>query len=153
VVARYYAQYGPRVYARHAKLARSVLPEWTLEGTAFTSGITSRDNPPTLPLRYRRFRNVWSIMLSFKRGVRGGYLSVPEYDLCFEIADRSLLMFDGQGLVHGVTPFWIRPGGHRYILVYYSAQQMWRCLPPGEELARIRRHQAERERRDANETE
>jgi hypothetical protein len=139
VVAGYYQRYGPAVYIRHTALARQVLPRWTLEGTAFTSGIINRDTPLAYHYDGGNFRGVWSNMLGFKQGVQGGYLSVPAYDLGFEIADRSLLMFDGQGLLHGVTPFTVAPGGHRLTVVYYSLQQMWRCLPPERELARAQR--------------
>lgn len=139
VVSRYYARYGPTVYAHHAQEAAKVLPDWTLEGTAFTSGIVNRDNPLPYHFDSGNFTGVWSNMLGFKRGVTGDHLSVPEYDLGFEVADKSLLMFDGQGLLHGVTPFRRRRGGHRFTIVYYSSASMWRCLPPGEEAKRSHR--------------
>src|SRR5258707_73584 len=144
VVARYYQQYGPAVYAAHEATAASVLPEWRLEGTAFTSGIVNRDNP--LPYHYDagNFKGGWSGMLGFKRGVRGGHLAVPEYDVALEIGDKSLLLFDGQGLLHGVTPFWRARGGYRDTIVYYSLQQMWQCLPPEQEVARVQRLRLER---------
>jgi len=140
VVANYYQHYGPVVFARHADKAKHVLPAWTLEGGPFTSGIVNRDSALAYHFDTGNFRGVWSGMLGFKRDVTGGYLAVPEYDLGLEVADGSLTLFDGQGLLHGVTPFVkTSPQGYRYTIVYYSLEQMWKCLPPGEEAKRIRR--------------
>lgn len=145
VAARHYQRFGPEVYARHLRAAQRVLPAWLIRGTPFSSGIVNRDNP--LPYHHDRgnVKNAWSAMLGFKRGCVGGYLALPEYDIAFEIADRSLLLFDGQRVLHGVTPFTVALDGWRFTVVYYTLEQMWRCLPPGEELARIRRKRAQRE--------
>jgi hypothetical protein len=129
IVARYYQRYGPAVYARHQAKAGRVLPQWTLEGGPFTSGIINRNSQLPYHFDSGNFRGVWSGMLGFKHDATGGHLSVPEYDVAFEIADRSLLLFDGQALLHGVTPFKIAPGGHRLTVVYYSLESMWQCLP------------------------
>jgi len=140
VVAAAYGKYNPTLASRHERLAKAVRPEWHLEGTAFTSGIVNRDSALPYHFDTGNFKGVWSGMLGFRRDVTGGYLAVPEYDLGFEIADRSLLMFDGQGLLHGVTPFAkTSPQGYRFTVVYYSLDQMWRCLAPGEEAKRSHR--------------
>jgi hypothetical protein len=139
-IARAYAQYNPALAARHERLARAVREEWHLEETAFTSGIVNRDSALAYHFDTGNFAGVWSAMLGFKRDVRGGYLSVPQYDIGLEIADRTLTLFDGQGLLHGVTPFVkTSPQGYRFTVVYYSLEQMWRCLPPGEEAKRAHR--------------
>lgn len=55
-------------------------------------------------------------------------------------------MFDGQGLLHGVTPIFKKTArAVRYSIVYYSMRQMWNCLPITDELIRIRKKKAERE--------
>ena len=89
-------------------------------------------------------------MFGFKQGISGGYLAVPEVGLGFEIGDRSLLLFDGQGLLHGVTPITKRSeNAKRYSIVYYSLQQMWNCEAIGVELDRLRNKRTEIERRRA----
>jgi hypothetical protein len=139
VVARAYAAANPALYARHVALAQGVRRAWRLMGTPFTSGIVNRDNPLAYHFDAGNFRGVWSAMLGFKHDVTGGALVVPAYDVGFAIADRSLLLFDGQGLLHGVTPFRrTSPHGYRFTIVYYSLDAMWRCLPPGEEAKRPR---------------
>jgi hypothetical protein len=140
VAARAYAAVNPALYARHVALAQAVRRAWRLEGTPFTSGIVNRDNPLAYHYDAGNFRGVWSAMLGFRRDVTGGALAAPAYDVGFAIADRSLLLFDGQSLLHGITPFRrTSPRGYRITVVYYSLDEMWRCLPPGEEAKRPRR--------------
>jgi len=152
-VATYYERYNPERYAQHQAQTTKVLPEWRLKASPFTSGIVNKNNP--LPYHYDsgNFEGVWSNMLAFKRGCTGGFLSVPEYNIAFAVPNNSLLMFDGQSLLHGVTPFTLRgPDSYRYTIVYYSLKQMWRCLPLTDEVIRAQtrrteREQARRERR------
>jgi hypothetical protein len=151
VAESYYRELNPSLHESHAALAAEKVKDgWRIEGSVFTSGIINKNNQ----LRYHHdagnFRNVWSAMLVFKSEVEGGYLSIPEYDLVITLRDHSVLLFDGQGLLHGVTPFnLLSPHGYRYSIVYYSLQQMWNCLTPKEELSRIRKLKTEREYRRA----
>jgi hypothetical protein len=149
-VARYYEQYNPDLYADHQKQADKVLPEWKIEGSPFTSGIVNRDNQLAYHHDAGNFKNVWSNMLGFKYGVVGGYLNVPEYDLALEIADNSLTMFDGQGLLHGVTPFRsTRKGSYRFTVVYYALKALWQCKDPTENARAAARKRVELEERRA----
>lgn len=145
-VAVYYQEFNTELYQYHQQQTAKVLPEWTLEDTVFTSGIINKNNPLAYHFDAGNFKNVWSNMLVFKHEVEGGYLAVPEYDIGFEVCNNSLLMFDGQNLLHGVTPIHkLTPEAYRYSIVYYSLQQMWNCLAPGEEVARIRKLRTQRE--------
>jgi hypothetical protein len=48
-------------------------------------------------------------------------------------------MFDGQELLHGVTPIkQLSEHARRYTIVFYSLVGMWSCLPLDEELADAR---------------
>jgi hypothetical protein len=83
------------------------------------------------------------MMIVFKGGIQGGHLSVPEYGLRFKLPNNSLFMFDGQGLLHGVTPIKMEsPASYRYSIVYYTLKRMWQCLEVNEELIRIRKKRA-----------
>ncbi len=137
IVADYYERYNPALYAVHKGLSTSKVEEdYHLEETAFTSGSINKNNPIGYHYDRGNFRDVWSGMLVFKRFIEGGYLSVPEYDIGIELKTRSILLFDGQGLIHGVTPITrLHPTlSRRYSIVYYSLQGMWDCLPVTEEL-------------------
>lgn len=146
-VARYYEAYNPDLYAEHQRLVSKVLPDWKLgEEVVFTSGIINKNNPLLYHHDAGNFRNVWSNMLVFKHETSGGYLAVPEYDIGFQLKNNSLLMFDGQQILHGVTPITLAsPFGYRYSIVYYSLRGLWNCLTPGEELERTRRLHSQRE--------
>jgi hypothetical protein len=86
-------------------------------------------------------------MLGFKKDIEGGHLTIPELDLAFDIGDQSLLLFDGQSLLHGVTPFRrTTDAAMRYTVVFYSLEGMWRCEPPGEELKHFNRARTRNER-------
>ena len=149
-VARYYEQFHPSLYAEHQKQAEKVLPEWRIEDSPFTSGIVNRDNVLAYHHDAGNFKNVWSNMLGFKYGVTGGYLNVPEYGLALEIADNSLTMFDGQGLLHGVTPFQrTRRDSYRFTIVYYALKALWQCKDPVENVKAAARKRVEREERRA----
>jgi hypothetical protein len=143
-----YARFNPGLHEEHATQVAKVLPEWRIRDSVFTSGIINQNN--ILPYHHDagNFTNVWSNMLVFKSRVEGGHLVVPEYDCAFEVADHTLLMFDGQRLLHGVTPMQkLSPKGFRYSIVYYALKEMWACLPPDEERARIQQTRQTRERR------
>lgn len=147
-VSGYYRDYNPERFARHEKTTTKVLDEWRLEGSPFTSGIINKNNPLMYHLDAGNFKDVWSNMLVFKRGVTGGHLALPELDIAFALPNNSLLMFDGQKLIHGVTPIGLADehgGSWRYSIVFYSLQQMWSCLPLGEEVKRFRTRRLARE--------
>lgn len=145
--ARWYENLNPELYAQHAAVTdEKIGAEFRINQNVFTSGIVNKNN--ALPYHHDagNFKDVWSCMLVFKKDVGGGYLSVPEFDLGFECRNNSLFMFDGQGVLHGVTPIARKNrDAFRYSIVYYSLQQIWNCLPINEEIARIRKKKTERE--------
>lgn len=153
-VSTWYQRYNPTLYAKHEGLMQDkISPDYRMPDapqTVFTSGIINKDN--SLPYHFDagNFKNVWSCMLVFKKDIEGGFLSVPELDVGFQLKNNSLFMFDGQGILHGVTPIRKRSRqAYRYSIVYYSLQQMWNCLPITDELIRIRKKKTEREQRRA----
>lgn len=148
----YYRHYHPTLYAQHEAILRNKFTspqEWHLPGSVFTSGIVNQNNPLPYHFDTGNFERVWSAMLVFKgEGVEGGHLAVPQYDLLFTLPDRSLFLFDGQGLLHGVTPIVrTQPDSYRYSVVYYALQGMWKCEPPLVEAGRFNRLATAREDR------
>jgi hypothetical protein len=143
----FFRENNPEEHARQAALlVREVRPEWVLPGGVFTSGIANYNNP----LRYHcdrgNFRGSWSAMYALTHDVRGGYLVLPAFRLAFRFHRPSLILFDGQANLHGVSP--LRPvglSGYRYSVVYYAMQGMRNCLSLDEELTRIRRVKTGRE--------
>lgn len=150
ITMEYIKQFPERFQRHKTWVEENVLPEWHMEQSIFTSGIINKNNPLKYHYDAGNIKGVNSCMLALKHNVSGGYLAVPEYDLGFEIADGSLIIFDGQSLLHGVTP--IKTYGadaYRYTVVYYTLQGMWKCEPLSAELARIRAVKTKRERKRA----
>jgi hypothetical protein len=83
-------------------------------------------------------------MFAFKRDVEGGYLAFPEFDIALKTSSCSLSMFDGQSILHGVTPIKkLKPSSVRYTVVYYSLKNMWSCETPQGEIERMRNKRLE----------
>lgn len=147
----YYREVNAALFGVHDQTTQDkVEPEYRIKNSVFTSGIINKNNP--LPYHYDsgNFVDVWSAMLVFKHQTEGGHLCVPELDARFELKNNSLFLFDGQGLLHGVTPIVkLTPDAHRFSIVYYSMRQMWNCAPLSDELIRIRKLKTEREERRA----
>jgi hypothetical protein len=87
-------------------------------------------------------------MIVLRHESAGGTLAVPEFDVRFALPHNSLLMFDGQQLLHGVTPIILKEEDSvRFSIVFYSLKQMWNCLTVTDEVIRARKRRMERELR------
>jgi len=144
-----YLSGAPEMFKKHLGItSEKIKPEYQIEDTPFTSGIINKNNPLKYHYDAGNFKEVYSCMMVFKKNVDGGFLSCPEYDIAFKLPNKAVFLFDGQGILHGVTPIHYKSANsYRYSIVYYSMQQIWKCLTITDELARVRRVKAERERR------
>lgn len=147
-IEKYYEKYSPQIYSEHkAQTDEKIKDIYKIQGKSlFTSGIINKNNPLKYHFDSGNFNGVYSMMIVFKSGIQGGYLSLPEYGIGLELPNNAVLMFDGQSILHGVTPITkTTPESHRFSIVYYSLKQMWKCLALDEELARIRNKKRSRE--------
>lgn len=145
----YYQKYNPEGYAKHKEAtAGNVKEPWRMnKNSIFTSGIINKNNPLKYHFDTGNYTDVYSLMIVFKAGVEGGYLALPEYEVAFKLPHNAIFMFDGQSILHGVTPIkYTSPAGYRFSMVYYTLKRMWQCLEINEEIARIREKKTERER-------
>lgn len=147
-LSAYYQQYFPEKYEAHeAKVKEKVLEEWKLPNSPFTSGIVNKNNPLKYHCDSGNFKGMLSNMVVFKNDVEGGYLVIPELDLALEVADNTLTIFNGQDLLHGVSPIeYKNDQAYRFSAVYYSLEQMWKCEPIKEEVQRIRESKTKKEK-------
>lgn len=149
----YYKRNNNEGYQKHKGLAEEkVKASYRIQGKSiFTSGIINKNNPLKYHYDTGNFTDVYSCMIVFKQDVDGGYLSVPEYGVGFKLPNNSIFLFDGQSILHGVTPIrHTSPESHRYSIVYYSLKRMWQCLEIDDELARVRQRKTVRERTRMN---
>lgn len=137
---------APEIVARDRLTMEAVEQEWRLaEGSTWTSGVIN--HTAALPYHTDGFNfPTWSVMPVLRRGVRGGALHLPEYDLVVGCRDAWTVSFNGFELWHGVTPLHsVEPDGYRISVVYYSLRGMKDCFTYAVEKAEGARRRTERE--------
>lgn len=140
IAKKYYQLYNPEKANYHQKLTdEKILSSYKIGSTMYTSGIINENNPLKYHFDAGNFTGTWSAMFAFRKNTEGGYLSIPELDVGIQIKNNSLLLFDGQSLLHGVTPIKkLNKDAKRYTIVFYSLKQMWNCKPVDQEIADMR---------------
>lgn len=139
VAERKFRQMAPDVYETSARAVLATIPEaWRIKGTPWSSGVIN--NTAALPY-HKDSGNVagsWSAMIACRHGIDGGYLHLADYDAYLSVPHGSISIFDGQSVLHGVTPFTVTShDAWRYTLVAYAKNGMKVCSPnPADEPAR-----------------
>jgi hypothetical protein len=146
VLAGQLAEGFPEIEVMGRDTIAQVLPDWRLsKSSLWTSGVINKES--SLP--YHRDGNnfpAWSVMPVIRRGVRGGHLHLPEYDIAIPCRDGFTVAFYGKGLVHGVTPMTkTQRDGYRISIVYYALQGLKDCHTFAEETAMARAKRTARE--------
>lgn len=130
---------------------QQVLPEWRLTETAlWTSGVINKTSQ--LPYHRDGFNfDAWSAMACLRRGTRGGFLHLPEYDFTVSCRDGYVAYWNGYRLLHGVTPITkVAQDGYRYTVVYYALRGMKDCHTFAVEQVEARERRTGREHVDEN---
>jgi hypothetical protein len=145
-----YRNFFSDIHEHHREVATKVREQWMIPGSVFTSGIVNYNNPLQYHFDAGNFSQVCSAMIGFRHKTQGGHLSCPELGIAFEIGDRSLILFDGQKLLHGVTPIKrLADDAFRFTIVYYSLKQMWNCETVKGEVDALRARRTATEKRKA----
>jgi hypothetical protein len=126
----------------------SVETEYIIKDTPFTTVNLNINHA----IKYHRdtgnFKNVFSNVLILKDAVAGGFLVCPEFDIAFGQQDGALILFDGQNIIHGVTPIKMKhDNSYRCSCVFYSLADMKNCYPYKMELERVKKWRDEVESR------
>lgn len=146
VLASYLREQLPEVFDEDYQKIDAVLPEWRMtEDSLWTSGVINQSSP----LPYHRDGanfDTWSAMPVVRRGMDGGNLHMPEYDMTIACKDGWALWFNGYRYVHGVTPMALRQkDGYRYSIVFYAKKGMKDCHTYAVEIGEARKRRADRE--------
>lgn len=146
VLGRYLREQLPEVYLHDIEEVDQVLPEWRMtEDALWTSGVINQSSA----LPYHRDGanfDTWSAMPVIRRGMDGGHLHMPEYDITINCRDGWALWFNGYAYVHGVTPMKTRAkDGYRYSIVFYAQRGMKDCHTYAVEIGEARKKRQERE--------
>lgn len=129
----------PEVYEINKNIVQEVKSCWRIGDSLFTSGIINKNNYLQYHVDFGNFDGSWSAMLSYKKGITGGDLHLPEFDALLRLSDGDLLAFKGGDYVHGVTPFYrTEVDPYRYTCVFYNLRELCKCLDPREELVRYK---------------
>lgn len=135
-----YFEVNNQLALRHKQMTEErVVSAFRLKDSMFTSGIVNQNNPLKYHFDSGNYHGVWSAMFALKKGITGGHLACPEFNLSLKCQHGSLTFFDGQSILHGVTPI-IKNNkdAKRYTVVYYSLRKMWSCEEPKKEIERMR---------------
>lgn len=146
VLGNYLREQLPEVFEHDYREIQQVLPEWRMtEDALWTSGVINQSSA----LPYHRDGSnfdTWSAMPVIRRGMDGGNLHMPEYDITINCRDGWALWFNGYAYVHGVTPLKPRTqDGYRYSIVFYAKRGMKDCHTYAVEIGEARKRRAERE--------
>mgnify|MGYP006275842857 CR=1 FL=1 len=116
-------------YVRHCRRATGILPKWRLPDSVFTGGVVNKNNALAYHYDAGNVPHGWSVMVTLRDSARGGHLVLPAYGVAFECSHNSVLMFDGQKTMHGVSPIYSGLYGARFSIVYYTRAGMdgWQC--------------------------
>jgi hypothetical protein len=109
----------PKLYERQQELFNDVKDEWKF-GTMYTSSISNFNISAPFHRDTGNIKGTVNVILTKRNNSKGGCLNVPDYNVTFEQADNSILVYPAWKNVHGVTP--IKPtskDGYRNSLVFY----------------------------------
>jgi hypothetical protein len=145
-LGEYLREQLPEVYEHDHQSIEAVLPEWRMtEDALWTSGVINQSSA----LPYHRDGSnfdTWSAMPVLRRGMDGGHLHMPEFDITINCRDGWALWFNGYAYVHGVTPMSVRQkDGYRYSIVFYAKRGMKDCHTYAVEIGEARKRRKERE--------
>ena len=142
---------SPEKYQENIDALAEIDKDWRItEGALWTSGNINRS--ATLPYHRDGFNfDSWSAMPVVRRGMRGGYLNVPEYGLTVGCRDGWVVFFNGYRIVHGVTPMAkSTDDGYRFSVVYYALRGMKDCFSYAVETAKGAKRRTQRDEERAS---
>ena len=109
----------PKIYERQQELFKDVKDEWKF-GTMYTSSISNFNISAPFHRDTGNLTETVNIILTKRNNANGGCLNVPDYNVTFEQADNSMLVYPAWKNVHGVTPIkQIADDGYRNSLIFY----------------------------------
>lgn len=114
-------QVAPTVYATHKEAVERRVPEEWRFADLFTSSISNYNIAAAIHQDNLNVKGAVNVIITKRRNSTGGNLYVPDYDVTFNSADNSMLVYPAWRNMHGVTPIVpTHPGGYRNSLVWYA---------------------------------
>jgi len=112
-------QLTPKIYETQLELFKNVDKEWRF-GNMFTSSISNFNIAAAYHRDTGNIVGAVNVILTKRNNSIGGALNVPDYNVTFEQADNSMLVYPAWKNIHGVTPI-IKSAqdGYRNSLIFY----------------------------------
>lgn len=105
----------------HQREANHISEEKRIRNTPFTNGLINKDS--AVPYHFDRgnFEGACTCTYNLNDDIEGGYLVFPQLRTAFKCANNTACVFDGDLLLHGVTPIRKQSElGYRYSVLYYT---------------------------------
>lgn len=136
-----FKEFAPEAHEETLDLVSEIAPAWRIRGTPWTSGIINKTAALPYHVDKDNVKGSWSAMILARRNVSGGLLHLAHYNVYLAVPHGSLTLFDGQSIVHGVTPMRVSgPNAQRFSCVVYAKRAMKRCCAdPKDEIKRAMR--------------
>lgn len=111
-----------------AMVASKIGENWILPGGLFTSAIVNKNTQLVFHTDNGNIPDCMSVMLTFKIGIEGGDLILPEFDSKLQLENGSAILFDGQSVSHGVEEFHrMNVKSDRFTIVFYALEKLKRA--------------------------
>jgi len=112
-------QLTPEIYKTQLELFKDVDKKWRF-GNMFTSSISNFNIAAAYHRDTGNIVGAVNVILTKRNNSSGGSLNVPDYNVTFEQADNSMLVYPAWKNIHGVTPI-IKTSedGYRNSLIFY----------------------------------
>ena len=112
-------QLTPHIHKSQLELFKDVNKKWRF-GNMFTSSISNFNIAAAYHRDTGNIVGAVNVILTKRNNSNGGSLNVPDYNVTFEQADNSMLVYPAWKNIHGVTPI-IKTAedGYRNSLIFY----------------------------------
>ena len=112
-------QLTPHIHKSQLELFKDVDEKWRF-GNMFTSSISNFNIAAAYHRDTGNIVGAVNVILTKRNNSNGGSLNVPDYNVTFEQADNSMLVYPAWKNIHGVTPI-IKTAedGYRNSLIFY----------------------------------
>lgn len=138
-VAEYYKSVDKQVYNIAMEDVRAqVLPDYRLADTPWVNCNVNLNQVIKYHTDSGNIKGDYSNVIIVKEGVDGGYLACPELGYTLAQQDGFMVFFDGQSILHGVTPCSFKnKDSYRCSIVFYTLENLRLCYPYEDELKRV----------------
>tara|TARA_R110002020_G_scaffold357467_3_gene569829 strand:- start:2753 stop:3661 length:909 start_codon:yes stop_codon:yes gene_type:complete len=136
-----FRDYVPKRYERQKRMIKATDPNYRIGDTAFTTITINKDYRTAYHYDAGDYAKGFGNLVAYCRDIEPMYLVLPRYGIGVHLNTNDLLLVDVHEL-HGNTEF--IPNGPmptRLSFVMYYRNNMYKCLPPKEELLRIQTNQ------------